>query len=63
MHHRDNRGGWFGKWLAKIQIYGVVPIGFIAMSLEMLVLAHATLSGFVILGNGDCPSSVSGKCL
>ena len=45
-------GVFFGKLVAKIQSYGVALIGFIAMSIGMLVLSQATSFSLVILGCG-----------
>ncbi|UTW01079.1 MFS transporter [Marinomonas rhizomae] len=45
-------GVFFGKLVAKIQSYGVALIGFIAMSIGMLVLSQANSFGLVILGCG-----------
>ena len=45
-------GVWFGKLVAKLKGHGVVFLGFLAMSLAMLVLSFATTFALVVIGCG-----------
>lgn len=51
-------GVLFGKLVTKIQSYGVALVGFLFMSLAMLVLSQATSFSFVMLG-----CSLMGVCM